>query len=189
VETPVGKADHSFARFLLAYPDASTAEHALIGVIGEQRAAGVYWQFGQDFPEPFCLELHPKMLGYLLKFTGTIFQAMGAIHRVTGQEQFQSSVGKPQCVFTSGANHHPLCYGNSTGCNWVIFTFYLHKAETARSRRLTFFSNSAKVGDVDAVVQSCPEDLFPRGSSYFLAVNRQRDFFDFGQYSLPLFSP
>jgi hypothetical protein len=42
-EAPVGKADHAFARFLLAYPDTSAAEHALIGVINEQRAAGVYW--------------------------------------------------------------------------------------------------------------------------------------------------
>jgi len=43
LEAPVGKADDSFARFLLAYPDTSAAEHALIGVVNEQRAAGVYW--------------------------------------------------------------------------------------------------------------------------------------------------
>jgi hypothetical protein len=85
MEPAVGKADHSFAWFLLAYPDASAAEHALIGVIDEQRAAGVYWQFGQDLPEPFCLELCPEMLGYFLKLTGTTLETMGAIHRVTGQ--------------------------------------------------------------------------------------------------------
>jgi hypothetical protein len=33
------------------------------------------------------------MLGYLLKFTGAIFEAIGAVHRMTGQEQFQSSAG------------------------------------------------------------------------------------------------
>jgi hypothetical protein len=42
-KAPVGKADHSFARFLLAHPNTSAAEHTLIGVINEQRAAGVYW--------------------------------------------------------------------------------------------------------------------------------------------------
>ena len=34
-ETSMGKADHSFARFLLAHPDTSAAEHALIWVIDE----------------------------------------------------------------------------------------------------------------------------------------------------------
>jgi hypothetical protein len=129
------------------------------------------------------------MLGYPLKFTRAILQAMGAIHRVTGQEQFQSSAGQPQCLFTSGANHHPLCYGNSTGRNWLILTFNLHKAETTGSERLAPLPNSTKVRDIDVIVQSRPQNLSPGGSSYFLAVNRQRDFFDFGQYSRPLFSP
>jgi hypothetical protein len=41
-EAAVRKADHSLARFLLAYPDASAAQHALVGVVNEQRTAGVY---------------------------------------------------------------------------------------------------------------------------------------------------
>jgi hypothetical protein len=67
-EAAIGKTNGSLAQFLLADPDASTAEHAFIWVIDEQWTAGVYGQFGQDFPEPFCLELYAEMLGYLLEF-------------------------------------------------------------------------------------------------------------------------
>lgn len=41
-KAPVGKTNGSFAQFFLAYPDASAAEHAFVGVIDEQRTAGVY---------------------------------------------------------------------------------------------------------------------------------------------------
>lgn len=89
----MGKADDSFARLLLADPDASAAEHALVGVIDEQRTGGVYRQFGQNFPEPFCLQLSPEMLGYFLKLTGTAFETMGTVNRVSGQEKFQRGAG------------------------------------------------------------------------------------------------
>ena len=92
-KAPVGKTNDSFAQCFLAYPDTSAAEHAFVRVIDEQRTAGVYGQLGQDLPEPFCLELHAEMLGYLLKFTGAILEAIGAVHRMAGQEQFQSSAG------------------------------------------------------------------------------------------------
>ena len=129
------------------------------------------------------------MLGCPLKFTIAIFQAMGAIHRVTGEEQFQSSAGKSQRFWSSGIDYHPLYDWCSAGCNRIIFAFYLNKTETTRGKRLAPFPDSTKIGDIDVTVQSCPQDLFAGGSSYFLAVNRQRDFFDFRQYSLPLFSP
>jgi hypothetical protein len=72
-EAPVSKTNDSLAQLFLAHPNASAAEHALIRVVNEQGAARIYWELGQDFPEPFCLELHAEMLGYLLKFAGTIF--------------------------------------------------------------------------------------------------------------------
>jgi hypothetical protein len=46
---------------------------------------------------------------------------------------------------------------------------------------LALFADGAKVGDIDAIIQSCPQDFFARGSSYFLAVNGYSDAFDFGQ--------
>jgi hypothetical protein len=128
------------------------------------------------------------MLGYLLKFTRAIFQAMGAIHRVTGQEQFQSSAGKSHCFWSASIDYHPFCHRRSTGCNWIIFTFYLHETETAGSKRLAPFPNGTKIGNIDVIVQSCPQNLFTGGSSYFAAVNRQRDFFDVRQYSLLVLS-
>jgi len=112
------------------------------------------------------------MFGYLLKFTGAILEAVGAVHRMAGQEQFQSGAGQPQCLCGFGINYHPIGYRRSAGSNRVVFAFYLHKTQTARRERLAPFPNSAKVGDVDAVIQSCPQDLFPRGSSYFLTINR-----------------
>jgi hypothetical protein len=92
-EATVSKTNGSLAQFFLADPDASTAEHAFVRVIDEQWTAGVYGQLGQDFPEPFCLDLYAEMLGYLLKFAGAIFETMGAIHRMRSQEQFQSGAG------------------------------------------------------------------------------------------------
>jgi hypothetical protein len=89
----MSKTNDSLAQLFLAYPNTSAAEYTLIRVINEQGTAGVYRQLRQDFPEPFCVELYPEMLGYLLKFTGAIFEAIGAVHRMTGQEQFQGSAG------------------------------------------------------------------------------------------------
>jgi len=126
------------------------------------------------------------MLGYPLKFTRPICQTMGTIHRVTGQEQFQSSAGKSHCFWSASIDYHPLCHWRSAGCNRIILAFYLNKTETTRGKRLAPFPNSTEIGDIDVIVQSCPQELFTVGSSYFLAINRQRDFFDFGQYSLPL---
>jgi hypothetical protein len=92
-EAAVSKTNDSFAQFFLAYPDASAAKHTLIGVISEQGATGIYREFRQNFPEPFCFKLHAEMLGYSLKFARTTFRTMGAIHRMAGQEQFKSSAG------------------------------------------------------------------------------------------------
>jgi hypothetical protein len=129
------------------------------------------------------------MLGYPLKFTGAICQTMGAIHRVTGQEQFQSSAGQSQCFWSSGIDYHPLFHRRGAGWGRIIFAFYLNKTETTRGRRLALLPDSTEIRDIDVIVQSCPQKLFPWGSSYLLVVNRQRDFFGFDQYSLPLFSP
>jgi len=85
-EAPVGKTNDSLAQFFLAYPNASAAEHTLIRVVNVQRAGIIYWELRQDFPEPFCFELHAKMLSYPLKFAGTAFWTMGAIHRLASQE-------------------------------------------------------------------------------------------------------
>ena len=38
----VGKANGSFAQFVLAYPNASTAEYTFVRVVDEQRTAGIY---------------------------------------------------------------------------------------------------------------------------------------------------
>jgi hypothetical protein len=124
------------------------------------------------------------MLGYPLKFTRAICQAMGAIHRVTGQEQFQSSPGKSKCLWSLSIDYHPLCHRGSAGCSRIISVFYLDKTETARGRRLALLPDSTEIGDVDVIIQSCPQNLLAWSSSYFLAINCQRDFFDFRQYSL-----
>ena len=124
------------------------------------------------------------MLGYSLKFTGAICLAMGAIHRVTCQEQFQGSAGKPRCFWSASIDYHPLCHRRSAGCNRIVLAFYLNKTEPTRGKRLGLFPDSTEIGDIDIIVQSCPQDLLIRGSSYFLAVNRQRDLFDFRQYCL-----
>ena len=92
-ETTVSKANGSFAQFFLAYPNASAAEHTLIRVVNEQGTARIYGELRQDFPEPFCFELHAEMLSYPLKFAGTTFWTMGAIYRMASQEQFQSGAG------------------------------------------------------------------------------------------------
>jgi hypothetical protein len=112
------------------------------------------------------------VFSYLLEFTSAICETIDAIHRVAGQEQFQSGAGEPQGFRSSGIDHYPLSYRRSAGSNGVLYAFYLHKAETAGSKRFAPFSEGTKVGDVDVIIQSCPQDLLPWGSSYLLAVNR-----------------
>jgi len=114
---------------------------------------------------------------------------MGTIHRMAGQEQLQSGAGQPQCLCPFGIDHHAFGYRRGTGCNWVILTFYLHKTETASSKGLALFPNGAKVGDVDVIIQSCPQDVFAWGSSYSLTINRQRNAFSFYQYPPPCSLP
>jgi len=83
-EATVSKANGSFTQFFLAYPNASTAEHTFVGIIDEQGTAGIYGELRKDFSESFCLEFHAEMLGYPLKFAGTTFWTVGAIHGVAG---------------------------------------------------------------------------------------------------------
>ena len=124
------------------------------------------------------------MLGCSLKFTRPICQAMGAIHRMTGQEQFQSSAGKSQCLWSPSIDYHPLCDCGSAGCSRIISAFYLDETETAGGKRLALLPDSTEIGDVDVIVKSCPQNRLAWSSSYFLAIDCQRDFFDFRQYSL-----
>jgi hypothetical protein len=83
-EATISKTNDSFAQFFLAYPNASAAEHTLIGIVNVQGTAGIYGELRQDFPEPFCFELHAEMLGYPLKFTRTTFWTVGTIQRQAG---------------------------------------------------------------------------------------------------------
>jgi hypothetical protein len=85
-EATVSKTNDSFAQFFLAYPNASAAKHTFIRIVSVQGAARIYGELRQDFPEPFCFEVHVEMLGYPLKFARTTFWTMGAIHRLASQE-------------------------------------------------------------------------------------------------------
>jgi len=125
------------------------------------------------------------MFGYLLKFAGATFEAVRAVYRMTGQKQFQGGASQPQGHCPLGINDHPLCHRSSAGCNRLILAFNLHETQTARGERFAPFPDGTKVGDVDAIIQSCPQDLLPWGSSYFLTVNRQRNLLNFCQYPLP----
>ena len=44
LETPLGKTNSSYSQALMAYPYAPAAEHTLVGVIDEDRAAVIHWQ-------------------------------------------------------------------------------------------------------------------------------------------------
>jgi hypothetical protein len=58
-------------------------------------------------------------------------------------------------------DHHSFFDGLGAGGNRFIVPLYLHKAEAAGGGGLTLFPNGTEVGDVDAVVESSPEDRVP----------------------------
>jgi hypothetical protein len=184
----VSEADDPFAHFLLAHPNAPAAEHAFVGVISVEGAAGIYRQCTGDFPESLCVELDAEMLGYLLNFARTTYGTVSTIERQTGQLQLKGGASQPQCLCTFGVDNHAFGYRRSAGGNRVILTFDLHKAQTAGSRRLALFPDGAKVRDVNIIIQSCPQDHFAWGSPYFLAINSQGNTVSFYRHP-PLSSP
>lgn len=74
-------------------------------------------------------------------------------------------------------SHHTFLYGLSTGGNRFFFTFYLHKTKTAGGRGVGLFTNGAEVGDIDAILESCEEDVIVFAGFYFLAVDGEGYFF------------
>jgi hypothetical protein len=68
-------------------------------------------------------------------------------------------------------NDHPFFNGFGAGNHGFILALDLNKTETARSRGFCFFLDGTKIGDVDAILQCSPEDLFFFFGPYGFAIN------------------
>jgi hypothetical protein len=86
LEAALSKADGSYAQAFPAYPHASAAENAFVGVIYENGTAGIYRKFPFQPPEPFCLQLDAQVSSYFLKLTPSVRCAMGTVNRVASQK-------------------------------------------------------------------------------------------------------
>ena len=83
-KAPVGKTQSCHARLAAADPDTLAAEHALVGVIHEERAAGIHGQVPRNLSEAPSPQVHLEMGGYLLQLASTALRAVGAVHVVAG---------------------------------------------------------------------------------------------------------
>jgi hypothetical protein len=95
LKTPSGKANGSDAKFFLADPHTFTAKDTFVRIVGKERTAFVDGEVSFELSESFCDELDAEMFGNLLKFTGSVFLTVTAIHRMTCQDQFSGGACKP----------------------------------------------------------------------------------------------
>jgi len=65
-------------------------------------------------------------------------------------------VCQPKGFLPFGIDYHALSHRRSASCNWLIFAFYLHKAEAASGKRLFPFPDGAKVWYVDIIIYCYP---------------------------------
>jgi hypothetical protein len=157
-----------------AYPEAPSAENALIRVISEQGVTIIHWEFSQQFPEALRFQLAAEVAGYFLKLTGAVGRATSAVHRVGCHEQFKTGACQTQRFFSSGIHYHTVGYFFGAGSYRFLFACHFNEAEAAGGIWLQFISQGAQIGNIDAVVQRHPEELFARTSGYFFAVNSKR---------------
>ena len=95
LKTPSGKANSSDAELLLAYPDAFAAENTFVGIVSKERTAFIDGEVSSELSESFCREFYAEMFGNLLKFAGSVSEAVTAINRVTCQYELGRGTGKP----------------------------------------------------------------------------------------------
>ena len=91
-----------------------------------------------------------------MQLTIPILSAVAAINGVMRKEEFKGSAAKSIHSRGIGLYHHPLFHRLSTGSNWGAPPLNLNKAEPAGTKGQIRFPNSAKVRDIDTIVQSCP---------------------------------
>jgi len=91
-----------------------------------------------------------------LQLTIPILSAVAAINRVMRKEEFKGSATKS--IYSKGIRlyHHPLFHRLGAGSNWGAPSLNLNEAEPAGTKGQIRFPNSAKVRDIDTIVQSCP---------------------------------
>ena len=82
-KAPSGKANGSDPQLLLAYPHTFATKDTLIGIVGKERTALVDGKVSVELSESFRYEFYAKMFSDFLKFTGSVFQTMTAVHRMT----------------------------------------------------------------------------------------------------------
>ena len=111
------------------------------------------------------------MGGNFLQFTVFVGGAMSAVDRMGSHEQLKTGTYQPQNPGTSGINNHAVSDRFGTGGYRVTVTFNLDKAESAGSRWFWSVFNGTEIGDVDAVLQRHPEEVFSRGGCYPATVD------------------
>lgn len=70
-------------------------------------------------------------------------------------------------------HYHPLGYRLGAGGHGTGLPFDLNKAKSTASVGLLGAANGTKIGDVDAIIQRCPQHLFPLWRFYWDAVDCQ----------------
>jgi len=95
LKTPLGEANGSDVKFLLAHPHTFTAENTFVGIVGKEGTAFIDGKVSFELSDSFCYELYAEMFGNLLQFTGSVFLTVTAIHRVTCQDELSGGACKP----------------------------------------------------------------------------------------------
>ena len=175
LKTSAREPDRADFQFLPADPHALSAKDAFVGIICENRAAVIDRKVLWKVPESLRLEFESEMFGDILQFARPVLLTAAALYRVRSQKEFGRGSRHSQGRFTPGADDHSLPHGLRAGRNRFISSFHFDKTEPARAQRFFPVPDGAEVGDIDSVLQSCPEDLFTFGSPYFLTINRYGD--------------
>ena len=66
LEAAVGKAKDAYSQMFPAYPEAPSAENALIRVIGKKRVTVIHRELPKQLPEALRFQLTAEVAGYFL---------------------------------------------------------------------------------------------------------------------------
>jgi hypothetical protein len=164
----------------LAHPDAFATENALVGIIGEERMAGIYRQTTRYAPQSLQLELEPLMGGNPLQFALLVLGAMGAVEMVMREKEFKGSAAKLLHFCRVRVNYHSVFHRLAAGCYRCPPAFDLNEAEPAAAKWQVRLAHGAQVWDVDVAFQRHPQQPFAFAGLHFSTIYGQNNFFGYG---------
>ena len=159
---------HADPAQFMAGPHASSADHALVRLMQEERIGCVYrYQFGSHLEADGIAD---KVLFQGLQFTVEVFVAGAAVSRMAGQDQFHGHAPRGIDLIGFGHDRHPGGYRCRTGGKQPFRAVDFDNAQAACADGGQI-GMVAQVRNIDAGIQCGLENAFAFLRFNFLAID------------------